>query len=111
MGVDLDATVGLSAEKQELTEQMVEPPAVHANHEDAAGAKRQRGIERELQISRILCGRVALDSRPCPLESRKRLRGERVKVSDRDIDVQAERKREVCTAVRGNDTRAIGDGS
>ena len=87
-GVDRRARVALVTEQQQRAEQVVEPAAARADHEDAGGLERDRGIERELEVGRILGGGMALDPGPGGLGGGEPGRGDRVEVADRDVDVR-----------------------
>ena len=88
---------------------MVEPAAVAGEDEDPPRGQRDRGVERELEVGRVLLGRVALDARPRRLRDRDGLGRRRVEVADRDVDLEAERQRVLETLVGGDDGRAERD--
>ena len=54
---------GVGPEQQKKAEEMVEPAAVARDHEHALGTQGKRLIEGELEVGRILRGRVTHDPR------------------------------------------------
>ena len=85
---------------------MVEAAAAPGEHEDALGAHRCRDVERELEIGRVLLGRMAVDPRPRGLSDVDRLRRRGVEVADGDRHLETERERVFETPVRGDDRHA-----
>jgi hypothetical protein len=91
--VDLCARVPLVPQQEERREQVVEPSTAAREHEDPLGAGRGGEVERELEVGRVLVGRVADDARTLRLGGGYRVRGGGVEVADRDRDVEPERGR------------------
>ncbi len=104
-GVHLHAGEIVAAQDQQLAEQVVEPALDAADHEDPARLPGDGRAERELEIGRVLLGRMAF----CPVaQLRERPRRDRVEVADCELDLQAEREGVVGSAVRGDHSRAGG---
>ena len=82
--VDLHAGIPLRSEEEQRRELVVEPAAVAGQHEDAPRRQRDRRVERELEIRRVLLLGMALDARRRALRDCDRLRRGRVEVADRD---------------------------
>ena len=85
---------------------MVEPPLGARDDEHAAGSERDCLVEGELEVGRVLGGRVA--GRPGARAARAAQRSseDRVEVADHDVDHETERARAVGAAVGGEDGRA-----
>ena len=105
-GVDLYVRVPLRRQQKERRELVVEAAAAPGEHEDALGAHRCRDVERELEIGRVLLGRMAVDPRPRGLSDVDRLRRRGVEVADGDRHLETERERVFETPVRGDDRHA-----
>ena len=104
------ARVALGAEQQHRPSRWSSrPPAVPITR-IRAGLERDRGVERELEVGRVLRGRMPLDrARRPPLRQRARRR-DRVEVADRTVDAQPERERAVETAVGRDHVGAPAEG-
>ena len=76
--------VAVGAEQEQRREQVVEPAAVAARGRGCARAERDRGVERELEIGRVLLRRVTLDAYAGGLRDRDGLGRGRVEVADRE---------------------------
>jgi len=79
-GVDLDARVAARSEQQQDAEQVVEPPCGSAEHEHVLRVVSEGGLERELEVARVLLLRVPFDLR-CGRSGRKR-----VEVAYQEVD-------------------------
>ena len=106
--LDLRGRVPLVAEQERDAEQVVEPPAVRADHDDARRLEGEGGVECELEIRGVLCRRVPLDPRAGCLRGREPRGRDRVEVADREIDAQSERECAVDASVRGDHRGAGG---
>ena len=78
---------------------MIEAPTRAADHHDPARPLRDGRVERQLQVGRILVGRVPLDPDARALERLQAVGTDRVEVADRQVDPLPERERVVGAAV------------
>ena len=85
---------------------MVEPATPRRKDEDSSRAHPHRDVEGELEIRRVLLGRVTLDAYAGSLGDRDGLGRRRVEVADGDGDLEAERERVLEPPVGGDDGRA-----
>ena len=106
--IDRGARVTGVAEQQDRAEQVVEPAAGVADHEDVRGLERDRSVERELEVGRVLRGRVPLDHGARRLGGCEPGRRDRVEVADRAIDAEPERECPVDARVGRDHVRALG---
>ena len=86
-------------EQQDRAEQVVEPAAGAADDEDPRGLERDGSVERELEIGRVLGGRVPLDDRSRRFGGREPGGRDRVEIADRTIDAEPEREPTVDACV------------
>ena len=105
--VDLGARVPPASEQQNGSEEVVETAVSGPDHDDSGRLECDRRIESELEIRRVLVGRVLLDARPLGLGGCEPLAGDGVEVTDREVDVQPECERPVDPAVGGDHRRAL----
>ena len=85
--VDVQRREASRGEQHELGEVVVEPrPAAAADDGDAARAEAERVLQRELEIGRVLVGRVALDADARRLGRAHRPGARRVQITDEDVD-------------------------
>ena len=89
VGLEVRGPVALVAEQEHHAEQVVEPAAARADHDDACRLEGDGGVERELEIRGVLCRRVPLDPCAVGLGGREPLGRDRVEVADREIDAQS----------------------
>ena len=72
------------------------------------GAARQRVVERELEVGRLLVDRMALDAHARSLGGAHGGRARRVEVADEHVDAQSERRRVLEPRVGRDHERACG---
>ena len=108
-GIQLDGRKLVASEDEQLAEQMVEASLDPADDEDPAGLERERRIEGELEIGRVLGGRMPLDACSAGGKRIERFGRGRVEVSDGELDRKLEGERMVGTAVRRDYRRSARD--
>ena len=97
--IDRGARIAGVAEQQDRAEQVVEPAAGAADHEDARWLEGDCRVERELEVGRVLGRRVPLDHGARRFGRREPCRRDRVEVADRAIDAKPQRERAVDARV------------
>ena len=87
---------------------MVEAAAGARDDEDAPPPECERLVERQLEIGRVLPGRVRDDAGPGRAGGGECFGRDRVEIADHDVDLEPERERAIETAVGGDDGRCRG---
>ena len=109
-GVELETRESIRSELEERGEQMVETAARARDDEHAPGAERDRLVQGELEVGRVLRDRMPHDPRAGPLRRGDGRLGRRVEIADHDVDVEPERECALEAAVRRDDRRVAGHG-
>ena len=107
-GFDVDGCEPRRGEHRDVAEKMVETTAGATDDDNSARAFAARGDQREFEVGRVFVGWVPFDG--CAVRHRVVDHGRvgRIEITDDEIDVQAQRGRQMDARIGGDDECVVG---